>query len=394
MRCYVIATLGTSPAVLTELCYALIAGEGADVVGLEVWTTGGDGQTGQATIEKFVQEGRWDALVAALGDRGDRVPRPRLGGQGNLDDVAERIEAGERPWRLEVFRGEDGPLPDIRDAADAQLMDETLFNRVRWLQRNLPGGVSLVGSLAGGRKTMSAGLQSAFSLLGSPDDRLVHVLLHPAVEALGPAALRDYVAPTAEWAKRTGVPPADQITLHDVHFPMLRPLLRQACLEKTDATVERILAEQDYGDLVRGLRTVATTPPEAVRGELRRDEREKKWWLTITAGGAMLHRCALDWVKGQCYLAIAAHPGGATPETLFDWLLDQGAELNDSKTDKEVRSYWSQQRKRLGAALSDLRTLGLVDFLVRTETIDGARHDRIPAAADGRLRFDPADIVG
>lgn len=387
-RYYVIATLGTSPAVLTELMWGLVQGERAEVVGLEVWTT----ESGRDRLDGFARGGGWDALLEALAERRDCVPRPTFGSEP--DDVEAAIAAGRRTWRVQVFRDEGRPLPDIRTPADAHVIDGTLFERVRHLSGRLPADVALLGSLAGGRKTMSAGLQSAFSLLGRAHDRLVHVLLAPALEE--EVVRKHYVVPTAEWAARTGVAVDEQVRLYDVPFPMLRPLLQRSVVAGY-ASVGDLLDSEDYGQLVRDLRAVAALPEGERRAYLRRRPKHKKWDLVVEAHGREIGRALVNWTLGCAYLAMAAHPEGAEALALNRWLRANGVKIADAADEKEATSLWSKYRRRLEDELRGLNAVGLVDFVPAAWSVAdsvGRRHRYgIPAAAAGRVHFEVDDLV-
>lgn len=377
-RYYVIATLGAAPAVLSELLWILVMREDADIVGLEVWTTGGDPPpppSGQARLNTFDDAGHWSKLWTALGDRAHRVPRPRQ--SVPLEAVLPAIATGQRTWCVRVF-GHPTPLADVRTPEDALAMEIELHARVRHLRTHLPSDVVLLGSLAGGRKTMSAALQTAFILQSDLGDRLVHVLLHPELEAL--ERREAFVVPDPTLP----VPVDDQVTLHEVWYPRLRRLFADAALQ-TGRTLLEHFEREPYGDLVRRLRQ-AETP---ARGRLERRS-HTAWRYTV------LHdkgETALDLTdrQGEVLAILVLNPEGLSAQDLFQRQVDQGL-IEDAQDTKILENHWDRIRTnvtRLRKRLADLLLVGLADF-VPTRADGPGRLYRLPAAA--RIELDPQSL--
>jgi CRISPR-associated protein (TIGR02584 family) len=389
-RCYVIATLGTSPAVLTELLYALVAGEGLDVVGLEVWTTGpavpsDKTETGLLKVEQFIENGAWGRLRASLGDSGTRIP-PAVDVRVAPDAAVAEVLAGRRGAGLAVFGGPASPLNDVRNAGDAFSMDTTLFERVQALTRDLPEDVLLIGSLAGGRKTMSAGLQGAFSMLGRRQDRLVHVLLHPLIEAgLRPrdgAPKIDYEVPRADVPGAEDVPFDKQIELHDVHFPILRELMERASYP--GFTSAAAFLQSDYKTFLKTLRNAADA-----RATLARHQR-RAGWLYEVKGGDAPGPIELTKTQGLALAGVVALGGEASYEDLGNWMRDHGWKGNPSAPDTEMNTV-GQTLGRVKDALAHLGPRNLGDFCV---TLPGRRGSVaiLPAARSGRIEVNTSDL--
>ena len=292
---YVVAILGTSPGVLTNLLWLLAAREAHRVVGVELWTTGGsDGGGGLGRLKR--ERHGWDALSLLLGDRIPALPADPQGIRPEADG-GPPARPGVRvfvPWV-----GSD-PIDDVANHAEATRFAADLHARVRSLARDAPAG--LIGSLAGGRKTMSASLQSAFTLFGRPHDRLVHVLVHPTLEAAG---LLGRPFPTAEVEAQTGVPMAEQVTAHDVPFPLVGVIARTTLPPLAEA-----LDRHDYEALWGRLREVATAPPRA-----RLAPEGDRWALVLSNGLGALPMTAL---QAQIYEALRRTPDGATEQELDD----------------------------------------------------------------------------
>lgn len=117
---YVIAVLGTSPAILTELMWWLVVREGKSVLGLEVWTTASisGGPSGVQSLEKFLRDGRYGELKDALGVNAMHVPDPpaiplRPVAADRLERVADSpLEA--RPFRVVYFSRKGEPIRGLR----------------------------------------------------------------------------------------------------------------------------------------------------------------------------------------------------------------------------------------------------------------------------------------
>lgn len=174
METTLIALLGTSPGILTETVWALATeASGPVVVDRVVVITTLEGQS-RAVAELMTPDanygGRtvWEALEDALATRGI--------------DVAGKLRFG--PASIRVFPRPDdrGHLEDIRTAEDNELAADFILKEVK---REIAEDVTLIGSVAGGRKTMSTLLYAVFSLLGRPQDRLTHVLVNDPFESPG-----------------------------------------------------------------------------------------------------------------------------------------------------------------------------------------------------------------
>ena len=121
---------------------------------------------------------------------------------------------GPVPLHFHVPSPDGQPLTDIRTPADDTQFANCCYTLVARLTR--PGATPLIGSIAGGRKTMSAHLMTAFCVYARAQDRLTHVLINPPAWEQDP----DFFYPTAE---ATDVVRIDRV---DVQFPRLRALLR------------------------------------------------------------------------------------------------------------------------------------------------------------------------
>jgi CRISPR-associated protein (TIGR02584 family) len=182
----VVATAGMTPAILTELGWW--TARRYRVESVLVWTTGDCLCKVAAHLAAH-----WDAMRADVGL--ERLPERQL-------------------LELRVLDGRDClPLPDVRDAADADAVADQIHRDVRALaQREGP----LVGWFAGGRKTMSSALQSAFTLHGRLGDVLLHALVHPKIEEH--PQFREFAWPTQPWADAVSAGVHELVDVAEVPF--------------------------------------------------------------------------------------------------------------------------------------------------------------------------------
>lgn len=155
-----IATIGMTPAVLTEALYVLYKEYQVKVSKMIIITT----QLGNDKLNDDVLNSKkgallklWQQLELNMGDYPSiQIEIPQINGQ-DLVDIRNKKE----------------------DEAFATRVLQVLYNEIKNNSNHV------YGLLSGGRKTMSAHLHSAFQLLGRPDDKLLHVLVHPDYEIRG-----------------------------------------------------------------------------------------------------------------------------------------------------------------------------------------------------------------
>jgi len=147
--------VGGTPQIIVETVFALLPGHGGSTDVHVVTTT-----AGQAAIrERLLRRGGpW---------RGLRRAHP----------ASRRVRFSTAAIR--VLRDATGrPLADVRSAADSVAAADQISRRVAEL--TAAGMPPLHASIAGGRKTMGYLLAAAMMLHGRREDRLSHVLVHPA----------------------------------------------------------------------------------------------------------------------------------------------------------------------------------------------------------------------
>lgn len=163
---------------------------------------------------------------------GEAQARAQLLGQPQRDPVRgtpyENVADRWSPFCRDVL-GRETPVPvyfhvpdvggdrlnDVRSVLDDEQFANVCYETVAALTR--PDGLPLIGSIAGGRKTMSAHLMTAFSVYARPEDRLSHVLVYPEDFERN----HSFFYPTAE------TPEYVRIHRIDIRFPRLHRLLAQ-----------------------------------------------------------------------------------------------------------------------------------------------------------------------
>jgi len=312
---YVLCILGESPTILSNLLWWLASQEGRPIAGIEVWATG----RGARHVADLVTMGGWQRLQAITG----RLP-------ALTQDVEPACTYG---FRLHVHHCDGRPLDDVRSAEEAGAVNARLHDRVRTLRRKLPDDIQLVGCLAGGRKTVSAALQTAFCLQARPADRLVHVVFDAGLEA----ALRrerrmgEYVFPEPEWEALSGVAPPDQIVVYDVPYPRVRYLVPRRL---SDA-----LETEKWSDVWPTLEANMGRDAQAVL--TRRGERSWTFHIVETGSDTNLFDEKLGQRAGALLAAMAEAPDGATAVDLIGWLDDHDVgwrPKDDRGADPETRA--------------------------------------------------------
>jgi len=196
------AVTGMSPAIITETVWALAHESPATIPDRIIVVTTRAGR--DAIQRELFDSGIWDRLRDALAAKKIAVTgKLRFGTTADDIRVFTRADAHNRSVELD----------DIRTPADNEAAADFLLDALRPFTEN--PDVRLVGSLAGGRKTMGALLYACLSLIGRETDRLTHVLVNEPFD--DPRRQPKFYFPTP----RDG---AAKIELADVPFVPLRQL--------------------------------------------------------------------------------------------------------------------------------------------------------------------------
>lgn len=195
-----LALSGLAPQVVTEAAWSLARQHQPPLVprSVEIVATGVGEAAGRALL--LGEDARDPVTGAAVAHGADRW------GPFCQETFGHRV-----PLSFHVPRVDGQPLPDVTGVGADRRFADVCYGLVARLTAS--GEPPLVGSLAGGRKTLSAHLMTAFSVYARPQDRLVHVLVHPA------SAERD---PNFFYPR-----PGSDARVHrvDVPFPRLRTVL-------------------------------------------------------------------------------------------------------------------------------------------------------------------------
>ena len=162
-RKILIAGMGTSPAVLTNVVWALAHGEKPVVPDeIVVFIT----KNGKTLLKKeLFDDGVWADMLKSLAREGIDIDGKLLFGETSIRSIPD-VKGNE--------------IDDLRTGDDNLRAADFMLGELRKYTED--NGTELHVSIAGGRKTMSALLFSCMTLLGREQDKVYHVLLPPALE--------------------------------------------------------------------------------------------------------------------------------------------------------------------------------------------------------------------
>lgn len=192
-----LALCGASPQVITETVWSLATQPPHRVPSaVHVLTTA----LGEAHVQAKLL-----GVAARNPTTGASIPT------GNhWEALRTHLELPDIPFEIHVPDDYRDRLLDIQGRHDDEIFANYCYNLVhRLVQEEAP----LIGSLSGGRKTMSAHVMTAFAVHARADDALVHVLVQPAS-----LERQDFYFPT-------DAAPDARIKRIDIPYPRLRHLL-------------------------------------------------------------------------------------------------------------------------------------------------------------------------
>lgn len=357
---YLIASLGTAPAVLTEALWHLE-------------------REAQQPVDRLLCVGTQGAWTEA-----QKLFEPG----GALDRLRHHL--GKPQGWMAVGQGFEPrivPSPDNRSLEEAKAMDQAFRDAVLAAQQAVGPEGQVVACISGGRKTMSSSLQQAMTLLARTQDRAFHVLLRcPAgieeshITRSGFAFPGDPAHPEA-----AGV----GVDAYEVPLVRLRDVARLNGIELTSPNlVERLQGELEAPRLVLNLSTR---------------------YLSRHKGDKLLRFLRLPPQEAILLAAIVQAGGAAEPETLrraavslaqahesglgyFSEKAVQGLFRTEEKKHRiaypDLQVPFSRFRKNFHAALMkwDPRVVPLFETYKgnKKETRLGFRH---PVVQDGFLRL-------
>ena len=323
--------MGTSPAVLTETVWAL-AHQKKPVVPDEivVLTT----KSGKDALRTAVMSGVpcvWERLKVAL-----RKEKIAIDGKLVFGDTSIRI----------MPDASGNEIVDLRTGADNLRAADFMLGELRKYTEDTE--TTILCSIAGGRKTMSALLFSCMTLLGREQDKVYHVLLPPELEQgveppfFFPEPGKTYTAKaTGKKYKAIKV----QSELFEVPFVRMRGWYQEKF--KT--------IPPSYRTLISKVQTVA--PPAVAYPEIEIDA----WngWVKIDGKLAQMSKACFTMLlllADGCpakdlhrkLLALHKQPGAAK----CDWLasFQEGSRFADENCPEDVYKVQSELRKKLKSA--------------------------------------------
>lgn len=194
-----VATIGTTPQVLTEAFYY---------------------------HHRHLQITFREVQVLTTLDGAKAMERDLLGASGQFAALCSHLGVPRRSIRLNrktihVLRGAGGaPISDVRTTADGDAMAEQMFAILRTLCARPDR--SIHATVAGGRKVMGVYLHAMMQLCARPQDRLFHILVHPAIEqAIAHGLHRDFFFPKGPM-RLGGRSIAEPDLLSYIEVPILR----------------------------------------------------------------------------------------------------------------------------------------------------------------------------
>ena len=287
-RKILIAGMGTSPAVLTNVVWALAHGEKPVVPDeIVVFIT----KNGKTLLKKEIfDDGVWTDILKSLAREGIDIEGKLIFGETSIRSIPD-------------VRGNE--IDDLRTGDDNLRAADFMLGELRKYTED--NGTELHVSIAGGRKTMSALLFSCMSLLGREQDKVYHVLLPPVLEG--------GVAPTFYYPKRNATYTARvtgkkykskdlQCELFEVPFVRMRGWYQEKFKN----------IPPSYRTLISKVQTVA--PPAVAYPEIEIDA----WngWVTLNGRQVAMSR--------PCFAALVALASGCEPKKLHARLCDLHAQ--------------------------------------------------------------------
>ncbi len=263
-----VAAVGLAPASLTEAAWSLRQ-EGFTPAVVHVLTTAQGWRQLETELFRGGVSSRWRRLCTEVLGR-----------------------AGAVPVEVHVPDVDGEPLEDLRSRDDDLAFGEVAYALVRRLTDEADD-LPVVGSIAGGRRTMGAHLMAAFSLCARPQDRLIHVLATPDPQPIAPAY----------WPGDGGEPLVlDRV---DVPLPRVRAVLEAQFLERVGDRYDL----PSLLDVLGGYNV--SEVPVAVRVELSRGRPWRSPVTLLAADGEVLAEAAFTPRMVAVLLLLADEIEGA-----------------------------------------------------------------------------------
>ena len=169
MKTFLVATIGTNPAVLTETVWAL--------------AVNGKKCLGEAIVPDYVKVFTYAKCVDSIREV---VLEKGANGLSGWDRLKEHLRGRKIKVDGKLGFGEGNVVPYsksdgtyIQDAFDpgaTEAMPDTFVKELKALRDNSGEPIRIIASISGGRKTDGALLMSCMGLLGQEGDRVIHLI--------------------------------------------------------------------------------------------------------------------------------------------------------------------------------------------------------------------------
>jgi CRISPR-associated protein (TIGR02584 family) len=265
---------GKSPQVITETICEIHRSEGRVPAAVDVITTRVGEAHGRALL---VGEKQRDPLSGEI-----------------IEDAAERWPAfledvlGGKAVDLSFHVPEAGGsgLEDIRRPGDDTRFANLCYRLTE--ERTREGQLPLIGSIAGGHKTMSAHLMTAFSVYARPEDRITHILLSDPEKEYDP----DFFYP------EPGTPEYGRVLdLVDVRFPRLHSVIESDLIDSLPED------RQDLEGILNALDPHLATARDVSTIDLVLDATDTR--LVFRDGDEVLDTCPLSPARAATLAVLA-----------------------------------------------------------------------------------------
>lgn len=341
---------GQSPQVITETIFELHRAEDRQPASVHVITT---------------EVGRAYGRALLLGEecidptRGTEIEEADARWPVFCEEVLDRNP--EQNWvdlTFHIPKVDGRGLDDIRQKGDDTRFADLCYRLVEKLTRE--DALPLIGSIAGGRKTMSAHLMTAFSVYARPDDRLTHILL------TDPSLEQD---PTFFYPEVGSPGYSRLLDLVDVEFPRLRTLIEADLIEALPDD------RRDLKGILNALEPHINSarPVREVRLELR--DREARLVFEGTSG--LIDTCRLTTKQASTLLVFAEERAGRSgPVPSTDFVEREAVEAKRDQVrwlcSEEKLTPWTNKND-VSKALNDLndalQTTPVAERILRVEGV-------------------------
>lgn len=340
---------GQSPQVVTETIFELHRAENRHPASVHVVTTEVGRAYGRALL---LGEERTDPI------RGTEIEGADARWPVFCKEVLDRNpEQHTVDLAFYVPEVEGRGLDDIRQKGDDTRFADLCYRLVEKLTRE--DALPLIGSIAGGRKTMSAHLMTAFSVYARPDDRLTHILL------TDPSLEQD---PTFFYPEAGSPDYSRLLDLVDVEFPRLRTLIEADLIEALP---------DDRRDL-KGILDALEPHINSARTvrEVRLELRDRSARLVFEGTSGLIDTCSLTTKQASTLLVFAEERAGRSgPVPSTDFVEREAVEANRNHVrwlcSEEKLTPWTNKND-VSKALNDLNdALKTVPVAERILQIEG-----------------------